>query len=166
MLTRRTFAGLSLGALGASLAGKSDAEASAKGDFAFKLTDAEWRKRLSPEQYYVLREDGTERPFTSPLDKIYDAGTFHCAGCDHPLFSSEHKFDSRTGWPSFWRPLNEEAVGESVDYKLFYPRTEIHCKNCGGHLGHSFNDGPPPTGKRYCMNGVAMTFKPKQKSES
>ena len=164
MLTRRTFAGLGLGALGASLAGTSNA--SQKGEFEFKLTDEEWRKRLSPEQYYVLRQEGTERAFTSPLDKLYDAGKYHCAGCDNELFSSEHKYDSGTGWPSFWRPLGEKSVAYTVDYKLFYPRKEVHCQRCGGHLGHVFDDGPAPSGKRYCMNGVAMTFKPQAKTES
>lgn len=127
--------------------------------FPFQLTDAQWRARLTAEQYRVLRGHGTEQSRSSPLDHEKREGIFHCAGCDHPLFSSAHKFDSGTGWPSFWQPLNEKAVGESVDYKLLYPRTEIHCANCGGHLGHVFNDGPPPTGKRYCMNGVAMVFK-------
>ncbi len=163
MLTRRTFAGLGIGALTASLSGK--ATAADKGPFEVTLTEEEWRKRLTPEQFYVLREEGTERAFTSPLDKNYAAGTYHCAGCDLPLFSSETKYDSRTGWPSFYAPL-ENAVGTSTDYKLFYPRTEVHCRRCGGHLGHVFDDGPAPTGKRYCMNGVAMTFKPKDATQS
>ncbi|MEM9029343.1 MAG: peptide-methionine (R)-S-oxide reductase MsrB [Pseudomonadota bacterium] len=163
MLTRRMFAGLGLGALGSTITGS--AQASRKGPFEITLSEAEWRKRLTPQQYYILREEGTERAFTSPLDKNYADGTYHCAGCELALFSSEHKYDSRTGWPSFWQPL-QNAVGYSTDYKLFYPRTEVHCRRCGGHLGHVFDDGPPPTGKRYCMNGLAMTFKPKTKSES
>ena len=107
----------------------------------------------------VLRQEDTERPFSSPLDKEKRKGTFVCAGCDNELFSSETKFDSRTGWPSFYRPL-PGAVGSKTDYKIGYPRREIHCADCGGHLGHVFNDGPKPTGLRYCMNGLAMKFRP------
>lgn len=131
--------------------------------FAVTLTDAEWKAKLSPEAYDVLRKESTERPFTSPLNEEHRAGVFHCAGCDWPLFSSDAKFDSGTGWPSFFQPINNKAVGSSTDYKLLYPRTEVHCAHCGGHLGHVFDDGPKPTGKRYCMNGVAMTFKPESK---
>lgn len=123
------------------------------------LTDAEWRGRLTPEQYRVLRRHGTERAGTSPLDREKRAGTFHCAGCDAALFASSAKFDSRTGWPSFTAPL-PDAVGTRSDRSLFMVRTEVHCARCGGHLGHVFPDGPPPTGRRYCMNGVAMTFRP------
>ncbi len=133
-------------------------EASAKA-FPLTLSEAEWRKRLTADQYRILREEGTERAFTSPLDKEKRGGTFVCAGCAHPLFSSRTKFDSGTGWPSFYAPL-KGGVGRSTDYKLGYPRTEVHCANCGGHLGHVFDDGPKPTGKRYCMNGVAMKFRP------
>ena len=115
----------------------------------------EWRQRLTPEQYHVLREHGTERAGTSPLDKEDGRGTFHCAGCDLPLFSSETKFDSGTGWPSFWVPL-DDAVGISRDRSFFMVRTEVHCRRCGGHLGHVFDDGPRPTGLRYCMNGAAL----------
>ena len=121
------------------------------------LSDAEWKKKLDPEAYYVMREAGTERSGTSPLDKEKRAGIFACAGCDQKLFSSKTKFDSRTGWPSFYAPL-PKAVGTSRDFDLGYPRTEVHCARCGGHLGHVFDDGPRPTGKRYCMNGVAMRF--------
>ncbi len=128
--------------------------------FPFQLDEVEWRKRLTEEQFKVLRGHGTERAFTSPLDGEKRNGTYLCAGCDNPVFSSEHKFDSGTGWPSFWQPVKEGAVGTSVDRKLFMERTEIHCANCGGHLGHVFNDGPPPTGLRYCMNGVALRFEP------
>jgi peptide-methionine (R)-S-oxide reductase len=131
-----------------------------KETFPFQLSDDEWRARLSSEQYKVLRKHGTERSHTSPLDKEKRDGIFHCAGCDHPLFSSAHKFDSGTGWPSFYQPLNDAAIGTSIDTKFFMKRTEVHCANCGGHLGHVFEDGPAPTGLRYCMNGVAMTFKP------
>ena len=127
--------------------------------FPLTLTDAEWRKRLSPAAYRVLRYEDTEAPGTSPLNREHRAGTFACAGCALPLFSSRTKFESGTGWPSFWAPL-PGAVGNKTDTAMFAERTEIHCSRCGGHLGHVFDDGPKPTGKRYCMNGVAMTFKP------
>jgi len=129
-------------------------------DDAMKLDDEEWRKRLTPEQYAVLRRHGTERAGTSPLDKRYDPGAYLCAGCGQTLFTSETKYDSGSGWPSFWSPI-EGAVDTSTDFKLIYPRTEVHCSRCGGHLGHVFDDGPAPTGQRYCMNGVALTFEPK-----
>jgi peptide-methionine (R)-S-oxide reductase len=133
--------------------------AKAKTDQTFEIvkTDAQWRAALSPEQYYVLREHGTERAGTSPLDREHGRGVFGCAGCDLPLFSSETKFDSGTGWPSFWTPL-DGAVGTTTDRKFFMVRTEVHCRRCGGHLGHVFDDGPQPTGQRYCMNGAALTF--------
>lgn len=136
----------------------AEAPAQARSTFPFRLSDAQWRARLSPEAYRVLRKHGTERPGSSPLDKENRRGTFHCAGCDHPLFASSTKFDSKTGWPSFWRPL-PKAVGTSTDRSLMTVRTEVHCANCGGHLGHVFDDGPRPTGLRYCMNGVAMRFR-------
>jgi peptide-methionine (R)-S-oxide reductase len=120
-------------------------------------TDAEWRTLMTPDQYAVLRRSGTERPFSSPLDHEYRVGVFACAGCQLPVFSSKAKFDSRTGWPSFSAPL-ENAVATSPDRWLGITRTEVHCRRCGGHLGHVFDDGPPPTGLRYCMNGVAMIF--------
>jgi len=129
----------------------------AKKEFPFVLSDDKWKERLSPEAYYVLREAGTERPFSSPLDDEKRSGIFKCAGCDKALFSSEHKYDSQTGWPSFYKAL-PGGTGQSTDYILGYARTEIHCARCGGHLGHVFNDGPLPTGERWCMNGVAMTF--------
>ncbi|MDG4576364.1 MAG: peptide-methionine (R)-S-oxide reductase MsrB [Defluviicoccus sp.] len=122
-------------------------------------SEEEWRKLLSPEQFYVLRQHGTERAGTSPLDKEHRTGTFACAGCDLPLFLSTTKYDSGTGWPSFWAPI-EGAIGTSEDRSFFAVRTEVHCRRCGGHLGHVFDDGPPPTGLRYCMNGVALVFVP------
>ena len=125
--------------------------------YPFSLTDAQWRKRLSPLAYNVLRKDATEHPFTSPLNKEHRPGIFKCAGCGQGLFDAKTKFDSGTGWPSFWAPL-PRAVGTSRDFSLVYPRIEVHCARCGGHLGHVFDDGPRPTGKRYCMNGVALSF--------
>ena len=126
--------------------------------FEIEKTDAEWRAQLTPQQYEILRQEGTERPGSSPLLKEHRKGIFACAGCDLPLFSSDTKFDSGTGWPSFWAPL-ANAVRTRNDSTLGMSRTEVHCRRCGGHLGHVFDDGPKPTGKRYCMNGVAMTFK-------
>jgi peptide-methionine (R)-S-oxide reductase len=123
-------------------------------------TDDDWRQTLSPEQFQVLRKHGTERPGSSPLNHEKREGTFRCAGCGQPLFASETKFDSGTGWPSFYEPL-EDAVGTETDRSLFMSRTEVHCAKCGGHLGHVFPDGPRPTGLRYCMNGVALDFDPK-----
>jgi peptide-methionine (R)-S-oxide reductase len=134
------------------------AEAEQPTIFPVTHTDAEWRSLLSPAAYDVLRRQGTEIPFSSPLDLETRAGTYFCAGCALPLFSSATKYDSHTGWPSFWRPL-PHAVAESTDMTFGMDRTEIHCRQCGGHLGHVFPDGPRPTGLRYCMNGVALTFK-------
>ena len=131
--------------------------ASAAEKFEIEKTDAEWRAQLTPQQYEILRKEGTERPGSSPLDHEHRAGTFACAGCQLALFSSTTKFDSHTGWPSFWQPL-ENAVGTTDDRSLGMGRTAVHCHQCGGHLGHVFNDGPRPTGLRYCMNGVAMFF--------
>lgn len=125
------------------------------------LTDAEWRARLSPEAYKVLRKHGTERAGTSPLNREKRAGNFTCAGCGQALFSAETKFESGTGWPSFWAPL-EGAVETTTDRSFFMTRTEVHCARCQGHLGHVFPDGPQPTGARYCMNGVAMGFEPEE----
>ncbi len=132
-------------------------DAKAKTKFAVTKTDAEWRKLLSPAAYNVLRREDTERPYTSPLNKEKRKGTFSCAACAKPLFSSATKFESGTGWPSFYQPL-PGGIGTTTDYKIGLPRTEVHCARCGGHLGHVFDDGPKPTGKRYCMNGVAMKF--------
>ena len=125
--------------------------------FEVTKTDAEWRKQLTPAQYHVLRDHGTERAGTSPLDKEYGKGGYRCAGCDLPLFTSDTKFNSRTGWPSFWAPI-DGAVGTTSDRSFFMVRTEVHCRRCGGHLGHVFEDGPEPTGLRYCMNGAALSF--------
>ena len=129
------------------------------------LSDAEWRKRLTPEQYIVLRGHGTERPGSSALLREHRKGTFACAGCDLPLFSSTAKFESGTGWPSFYQPLLG-AVATDTDKSFFMVRTEVHCRRCLGHLGHVFDDGPPPTGERYCMNGVALKFEPDKSTSS
>jgi peptide-methionine (R)-S-oxide reductase len=137
--------------------GRVDADP-APGRFPFRLTDAQWRRRLNASQYAVLRQASTERAGSSPLDREHRRGTFACAGCGHPLFASATKFDSGTGWPSFYRPL-PGAIVTRADNSLLERRTEVLCARCGGHLGHVFNDGPRPTGLRYCMNGVAMTFR-------
>ena len=133
--------------------------ATSNSEFEIAKTEEEWRKTLTPEQFHVLRKHGTERAGTSALNKEYGKGSYVCAGCGLPLFSSDTKFNSGTGWPSFYAPL-EQAVGTSVDKSLFMTRVEVHCRRCGGHLGHVFNDGPAPTGQRYCMNGVALEFIP------
>jgi peptide-methionine (R)-S-oxide reductase len=135
--------------------------ASRAGAETFEVTHSaeEWKQLLTPAQFNVLRDHGTERPFSSPLNNEHRAGVFHCAGCDLALFRSDTKFDSGTGWPSFYAPV-EDAVRIAKDYSLIIPREEVHCRRCGGHLGHVFDDGPPPTGKRYCMNGLALKFAP------
>jgi peptide-methionine (R)-S-oxide reductase len=159
MMTRRSL--LATSAIGlATWFGSSWSVLAAGESFAVTYTDDEWRKLLKPDQYAVLRQSATERPFSSPLLNEHRAGVFDCAGCDHGLFSSDTKFDSGTGWPSFWAPLDDGAVGTTRDISLGMVRTAVHCSRCGGHLGHVFDDGPKVTGLRYCMNGVAMTFKP------
>jgi peptide-methionine (R)-S-oxide reductase len=131
--------------------------ATPENQYEVQKTEQEWQEVLSPEEFKVLRKHGTERAGTSPLDKVYDEGTYVCTGCGQPLFNSDTKFNSGTGWPSFYQPL-EEAIATTVDRTLFMTRTEVHCSRCGGHLGHVFNDGPKPTGQRYCMNGVSLKF--------
>jgi len=135
--------------------------ATTENQYEIQKTEQEWKETLSPEAFKVLRKHGTERAGTSPLDKVYDHGTYVCAGCEQPLFSSDTKFNSGTGWPSFYQPL-DEAIDTTVDRTLFMSRTEVHCSRCGGHLGHVFGDGPKPTGQRYCMNGVSLEFVPEK----
>jgi peptide-methionine (R)-S-oxide reductase len=160
MIDRRLFlAGAGGIAMIAGLSWLRLGSVSAAGPFEIEKSDEEWRRNLSPDQYHVLRQHGTEKPYSSPLNGEKRKGTFACAACDLPLFASETKFESGTGWPSFYAPL-KDAVGTSNDRSLIILRTEVHCRRCGGHLGHVFNDGPRPTGLRYCMNGVAMKFKP------
>ena len=148
---------MGLGALGAGLSA-CGREAEAAERFPVAMSDAAWRQKLSPAAYNVLRQEGTERPYSSPLNDEHRSGVFACKGCAQPVFSSKTKFESGTGWPSFWAPL-PRAVGTRSDRSLMMARVEVHCSRCGGHLGHVFDDGPKPTGKRYCMNGVAMTFR-------
>jgi peptide-methionine (R)-S-oxide reductase len=157
MFTRRQF-GFTV--VGSAIVGLVSGSARAATAFDITKTEAEWKRLLSKEQFDVLRGHSTEPPRSSPLDKTYDPGTYHCAGCDNPLFASETKFNSGTGWPSFYEPLNG-GIETSTDYYLLMPRTEVHCSRCGGHLGHVFSDGPKPTGQRYCMNGTALKFMPK-----
>ena len=136
-----------------------------KGRFEVSKSDAEWRKQLNDQQFYVTRQAGTERAFTGKYWDTKTPGTYHCVCCDQELFSSETKFKSGTGWPSFWQPIEEEKVGKSVDYDLGYARTEVHCSRCGAHLGHVFDDGPKPTGLRYCLNSASLDLK-EQESDS
>jgi peptide-methionine (R)-S-oxide reductase len=161
MISRRgLLAGAGALALIAGWRWTQGAEVAAAGAFEIEKPDTEWRRLLTPAQYDVLRKHGTERAGSSPLDHEKRKGTFACAGCDLPVYASDAKFDSGTGWPSFYQPL-PNAVGTSEDRSFLMKRTEVHCRRCGGHLGHVFDDGPPPTGLRYCMNGVAMKFDPK-----
>jgi len=148
-------AGIAVATLAIATSGGS---AGARPRYAVNLSEAEWRKRLGPAAYNVLRREATERAWTSPLLKEHRRGIFACTGCDQPLFRSQAKYDSGTGWPSFTAPIRG-AVGTSTDRKIGIPRTEVHCRRCGGHLGHVFNDGPPPAGKRWCINGVSLRFK-------
>lgn len=138
---------------------RTDIMATSNTNFEITKSEAEWQTILTPEQFRVLRKHGTERAFTSPLDKQYDQGTYVCAGCELPLFTADTKFNSGTGWPSFFDPI-AGAIGTTTDRSFFMTRTEVHCSRCGGHLGHVFDDGPAPTRKRYCMNGVALKFIP------
>jgi len=166
MITRRDILLGTAGAAAIAAAGigvlrwrGGEATAATDGHFEVTKTPEEWRKILTPEQYAVLREEGTERAFTSPLNKEKRKGIFACAGCDLPLFRSETKFESGTGWPSFYEPI-DNAVEQSQDWSFGMLREEVHCRRCGGHLGHVFNDGPKPTGLRYCINGVSLKFIP------
>ena len=154
---RNLLAGTAIGVLGALV---WRIEPAASETFAVTRGDAEWRGLLTPTQYAVLRQRSTEAPFSSPLLKEHRTGVFACAGCGNAVFSSDTKFESGTGWPSFWAPIRDDVIGTSRDTSLGEVRTEVHCARCGGHLGHVFNDGPPVTGLRYCMNGVALTFRP------
>ena len=165
-MDRRDFLATTAACLGSGLTWScSRPTAEPAEQFEIVRTEEEWRKRLTPQQFRVLREHDTEPAGSSPLDDEHRTGTFHCAGCDLPLFSSETKFDSGTGWPSFTEPL-PDAIGTSPDRTLLVLRTEVHCRRCGGHLGHVFNDGPPPTGLRYCMNGAALTFEPAEEGRT
>jgi peptide-methionine (R)-S-oxide reductase len=149
--------------MAAGLFGRIAGKAHNRGkQFAVAMSEQEWRQKLSPATYHVLREHGTERAGTSKLDKEYSLGIYHCAGCGQPLFPSATKFNSGTGWPSFFAPL-DHAVETETDRSFFMTRTEVHCSRCGGHLGHVFDDGPQPTGQRYCMNGAALEFHPGEK---
>jgi peptide-methionine (R)-S-oxide reductase len=157
MINRRL---MLVGGAVAALAGTrwaTSSRATAETSFEVEKSDAEWRKLLTPAQYEVLRREGTEPPYSSPLNSEHRAGMFVCAGCELPLFASETKFDSGTGWPSFYQPF-ADAVVTKADYSYFMRRTEVHCRRCGGHLGHVFDDGPKPTGLRYCMNGLSLKF--------
>ena len=157
--SRRRFLALAAGAAGASIVAACGARPAEAERFPVMKSEAEWRRQLGPAAFAVLRQEDTERPYSSPLNDEHRRGTFACKGCAQPLFASRTKFDSGTGWPSFYAPL-PNAVATRRDSTLGMTRTEVHCRRCGGHLGHVFDDGPKPTGLRYCMNGAAMTFRP------
>ncbi len=152
-MQRRTFLGTTAAALGLARAGQAQ-----EATFEVTRSPSEWRAMLSDAEYRVMREEGTERAFTSPLHDLKAEGTYLCRGCDLPLYSSAHKYDSGTGWPSYWRAISDDAIGTKKDRSLFMTRTECHCARCGSHLGHIFDDGPQPTGKRHCINGVSLRF--------
>ncbi len=152
MHRRELLIGLGASASVAAFAGPAQAA------FEVTRTDAQWRAMLTPLQYHVMREEGTERAFTSPLDKFYEDGMYHCRGCDLAVYASDHKYDSGTGWPSFWQ-AQPDAIRTKDDRKLFRVRTECHCRRCGSHFGHIFGDGPAPTGKRHCLNGASLVFR-------
>lgn len=164
-IDRRAF-GLGGVAAGLGIAITSTLQADEKKAMTFEVakTEEEWRKELTPQEFHVLRKHGTERAHTSPLDKIYSAGVYKCAGCGQELFVSQTKFNSGTGWPSFYQPIDGK-IGTTTDRSFFMVRTEVHCNRCGGHLGHVFNDGPQPTGLRYCINGVALDFVPEEETK-
>lgn len=164
-MDRRHFIAATLaGGSALALANARFASAAVSGEFEVTRSEAEWRAMLSDLEYRVMREEATEPAGSSPLDTFDAPGMYHCKGCDQALYSSKHKYDSGTGWPSFWR-AQEGAIGTKPDRTLFYTRTECHCSRCGSHLGHIFDDGPPPTGKRHCLNGVSLVFRPAKAAE-
>ncbi|MDF1608281.1 peptide-methionine (R)-S-oxide reductase MsrB [Hoeflea sp. YIM 152468] len=158
-ISRRALLTAGVAGVALTVFGRRSRATASEGTFEFTLSEAEWKAKLTPGQYDVLRTEATERAFTSPLNDEKRNGMYHCAGCDLPAYASDAKYDSGTGWPSFWK-AEENAVRTKEDKSLFSTRTEVHCRRCGGHFGHIFDDGPPPTGKRHCLNGLALNFKP------